>query len=183
MLSWIGGRKKYLYQTIDSTFKTRSLFWDSNLGWTVLTLTLCLDIQVYIQTKAQEDFSSLERVQFLNESFMVHEKDFKTIPQGSLVVLDDFSLKRSKTFDSKSEYLKIINYHLRHNKITLILIIHNMYNNHLFTEILLSPHLFLAYSNLGYYIIRYTPLLSHPPTPLDLWAFYSFSFSGKFYLV
>ena len=99
---------------------------------------------------------------------MVHEKDFKTIPQGSLVVLDDFSLKRSKTFDSKSEYLKIINYHLRHNKITLILIIHNMYNNHLFTEILLSPHLFLAYSNLGYYIIRYTPLLSHPPTPLDL---------------
>ncbi len=85
---------------------------------------------------------------------MVHEEDFKSIPQGSLVVLDDFSLKQSKTCDSKIEFLKVINYILRHHKITLILIIHNMYNNHLFTEILLSPHLFLAYSNLGYYIIR-----------------------------
>lgn len=109
---------------------------------------------MYIQTQDRDDFTSLTRVQFLNPEFTVHETEFKSLPQGSFVVLDDFSFKQAKKSDHKIEFLKVINYILRHHKITLVLIIHNLYNNNLFTDILLAPHIFLSYSNLGYYIIR-----------------------------
>lgn len=117
-----------------------------------------LDVPVYIQTQEPVDFAELNRVHFLNSEFNVHEDDFKLLPNGSFIVLDDFSFKNANKKESKIDFLKVVNYILRHRQITLVLIIHNMYNNNLFTDILLAPHIFLSYSNLGYYIIRYTLL-------------------------
>ncbi len=56
-------------------------------------------------------------------------------------------------------FLKVINYTLRHKKISLILIVHNLFNTNLSSSILMAPHIFLSYSNLGYQIIRYISAL------------------------
>lgn len=81
------------------------------------------------------------------------ERHFQTLPDNSMVFLDDFSLKNSSK-ESKTEFLKVINYYLRHHNITLFIIIHNLYNIGLQNEILLAPHIILAYTNLGYYILK-----------------------------
>lgn len=74
---------------------------------------------------------------------------------NSLVILDDYMFQnKNSTKYSKSDFLKVVNYYLRHKNITLFLVIHNLYNTGLLNEILLSPHIFVAYSNLGYIIIK-----------------------------
>jgi hypothetical protein len=116
------------------------------------------DIPIYIQSRDQQDFSSNTHpnITFLENTFSVTEENFKTISNNSIVFLDDFVLNKSNTNNkqNKFEFLNVVNYYLRHHNITLFLIIHNIYNNGLLNEILLAPHLFLAYSNLGYYIIK-----------------------------
>jgi len=116
---------------------------------------LFTDISVYVQTQEQSDFADLPNIQFLNSEFSIQEEHFKELSDHSFVVLDDFSFKStsSKTV-VKADFLRVINYYLRHHNIKLCLIIHNLFNNHLFTEILLAPHIFLSYTNLGYYVIR-----------------------------
>jgi len=102
----------------------------------------------------------VERISFLAVDFVVDEEHFNTFPENSLVVLDDFSFKVSNIKLAKLNFLKVNNYVLRHKKITLVLIIHNLFNNNLFNEILYSSqHLFLSYSNLGYMIMRYPCLV------------------------
>jgi hypothetical protein len=115
---------------------------------------LFLDIPVYVQTREPTDFSELPNINFLTTDFAVNETCCKSIPNNSVIILDDFAFKQSNSKHDKAEFLKIVNYTLRHHKITLILVIHNLYNTNLSTEILLAPHIFLAYSNLGYYIMR-----------------------------
>jgi exopolysaccharide biosynthesis predicted pyruvyltransferase EpsI len=92
----------------------------------------------------------------LNPNFDVSEQNFKDIPDHSIIFLDDFILHKTNTNmkQNKNEFLNVVNYTLRHRDITLFLIIHNIYSNGLLNEILLAPHLFLAFSNLGYTIIR-----------------------------
>ena len=114
--------------------------------------TLFLGISVYIQSKAQQDFSSLDNISFLEPDFTITPDNFKTIKSNSIVIFDDFSLNNQYK-QNKIDFLNVINYTLRHNNITLI--IHNLYNVGLMNEILLAPHIILAYSNLGYYIMRY----------------------------
>lgn len=106
-----------------------------------------------MQTREHADYTN--RVQFLTPEFCVDELNFSTLPNGSLVILDDFSFKKANDKQAKADFLKIVNYYLRHHEITLILIVHNLYNNSLLNEILLAPHLFLSYSNLGYYLMKY----------------------------
>jgi hypothetical protein len=121
----------------------------------IFILDIFLDISLYIQTREPSDFADLAHdVHFLKFDFTVDEHSFSTIPRKSLVILDDFSFLPKDKVKAKNRFLTIINYYLRHHDITLILVIHNMYNNNLFTDILLAPHIFLSYSNLGYYIIR-----------------------------
>jgi len=91
----------------------------------------------------------------LNSDFAVREDHFKELTNHSFVVLDDFSFQsNSSKTTAKADFLRVINYYLRHHDIKLCIIIHNLFNNYLFTEILLAPHIFLAYTNLGYYVIR-----------------------------
>ncbi len=110
---------------------------------------------VYIQTKEPSDYNGLGRINFLSDSFTVHEDHFKSYRPFSFIVLDDFSFKKANNKQEKIDFLKVVNYNLRHQNITLVLIIHNMYNTSLSNEIMLAPHLFLSYSNLGYNIMRY----------------------------
>lgn len=93
-------------------------------------------------------------MQFLDHSFSVHEDHFKQFTPNSFIVLDDFMFSKANSKQEKSDFLKVINFNLRHQKITLVLIIHNLYNTNLSNEILLAPYLFLSYSNLGYNILR-----------------------------
>lgn len=90
---------------------------------------------------------------FLDADFVVTEETFKVFPPESVVILDDFTFKSPNYKLAKSQFLKVINYTLRHHKITLILIIHNLFGNNLFNDIIYAPHLFLSYSNIGYLIM------------------------------
>jgi hypothetical protein len=117
--------------------------------------SLVLDITVYVQTAEPSDFQNVARISFLERDFTVDEENFSKFPENSLVVLDDFSFRVTNIKQAKLNFLKVSNYILRHRKITLVLIIHNLFNNHLFNEILYSgQHLFLSYSNLGHLILR-----------------------------
>lgn len=111
---------------------------------------------MYIQTQEPDDYAQCNHnIQFLDSSFTVHENNFVELPRHSLVILDDFSFAtHPKDKLTKVNFLRVINYVLRHSQITLVLVIHNLYSNNLFTDILLAPHLFLSYSNLGYMILR-----------------------------
>jgi hypothetical protein len=111
------------------------------------------DIPVYIQTEEKSDFADLTNIVFLSNEFQVQENYFKELNDHSLVVLDDFYFRGPKV-TCKPDFLRVVNYYLRHHNIKLCLIVHNLHNNNLFTEILLAPHIFLSYTNLGYYIIR-----------------------------
>lgn len=119
-------------------------------------MVLFSEIRIFIQSKDIEtdyqDFLT-KNVNFLDENFCINENSFKFIPSESLIILDDFSFA---TINSKEKlnFLKIVNYSLRHLKITLIIVIHNLYNIGLYQNILLAPHLFIAYSNLGSFILR-----------------------------
>lgn len=130
---------------------------------------------MHVQTRDQKDFPAEEfaNLHFLDSDFSIHPNFFQSLVPGSVVVLDDFSFQKSNK-QEKLDFLKVVNFHLRHGNITLILLIHNLYSNNLASEILLAPHLILAYSNLGYNIIRYKFniffhfLLPHPLKPLIL---------------
>jgi len=112
------------------------------------------EYEVFIQTREPRDFENLNRVHFLSDEFTVHENSFRQFQARSFIVLDDFSFKKANNKQEKADFMKVVNYNLRHQNITLVLIVHNMYNNNLTSEIMLAPHLFLAYSNLGYTIMR-----------------------------
>jgi hypothetical protein len=111
-------------------------------------------ISVYIQTAEPTDFQNLSEITFLPADFTVDEDNFSSIPENSLVVLDDFAFKLANSKQAKVNFLRVVNYILRHKKITLILIIHNLFSNNLSNDILCAHHVFLSYSNLGYLIMR-----------------------------
>jgi hypothetical protein len=114
------------------------------------------DVPTYIQTREPGDFTALSRVRFLDPDFSLEESYFQNLPAGSYVFLDDFSFKPNS---KKTDFMWVVNFVLRHKKFSLFLIIHNMYGNKLFTEITLCPHIFLAYSALGYYALRWVTFL------------------------
>jgi len=117
-------------------------------------LYIASGISVYIQTAEPTDFQNISKISFLPADFTVDENNFSTIPENSLVVLDDFAFKLANAKQAKVNFLKVVNYTLRHKKITLILIIHNLFSNNLSNDILCAHHVFLSYSNLGYLIMR-----------------------------
>jgi hypothetical protein len=113
-----------------------------------------LGIPTFVQTKEPADFHDLTHIQYLPPDFKVNEHQFATLPDHALVILDDFYFAQSNNKQEKLDFLGIVNYYLRHHNITLILIIHNIYSTNLSNDIFLAPHLFLAYSNLGFNLIR-----------------------------
>ena len=69
--------------------------------------------------------------------------DFHTLQTNSFVCIDDYVCIDSKT---RKEFLSIINYVLRHKKITLFIIMHSIYLSNHFSEMLICPHIFLTNS-------------------------------------
>jgi hypothetical protein len=84
----------------------------------------------------------------------VHENNFLNMPRKSVVILDDFTFRTANNKQSKLDFYKVVNYILRHHSITLILMVHNLYNTNLSNDILNASHLFLSYSNIGFQIMR-----------------------------
>jgi hypothetical protein len=113
-----------------------------------------LGISIFVQTKDPSDFSEINQINYLNLDFEISEKNFYNIPDNSLVIVDDFYFSQANNKQTKVDFRGVVNYYLRHHNITLLLIIHNLYNNNLLNDILLAPHIFLAYSNLGYTLLR-----------------------------
>ncbi len=91
---------------------------------------------MYVQTAEPTDFENVSRISFLPANFNIDEENFSSIPENSLVVLDDFSFKLANNKQEKINFLKVVNYILRHKKITLILVIHNLFGNNLANDIL-----------------------------------------------
>lgn len=133
-------------------------FWFIILYWFLFLkqcfVCTCIDISTFVQSRDPEEYSDVKSVQYLPDEFTVCEEWFKKIPPHSVVVLDDFSLRHTNKM-SKLNFLRVVNYNLRHFDITLFLLIHNLLNVGLFTEIMLSPHLIISYTNLGSFILRY----------------------------
>ena len=102
-----------------------------------------------MQTADPADFADVS-VNILDSNFCVQEDHFKNIPPESIVILDDFQLCTKK---NKPDFLRVLNVTLRHQKITLIMVIHNIFGNMLYNDILFAPHLFLACSNIGFFIL------------------------------
>ncbi len=100
---------------------------------------------MYVQTAEPTDFENVSRISFLPANFNIDEENFSSIPENSLVVLDDFSFKLANNKQEKINFLKVVNY--------LILVIHNLFSNNLSNDILCAHHVFLSYSNLGYLIM------------------------------
>lgn len=111
-----------------------------------------LDTQIFVQSGERSDFPD-PNINFLESSFIVDETHFNKIPPNSLVVLDDYTYYARQ--QPKIEFLKVINFTLRHKNICLFLVIHNIFHNSLFSDIIFAPHLFISYSNVGYSIMRY----------------------------
>ena len=109
---------------------------------------------MYIQTAGPTDFQNVSGISFLPANFTIDEDNFSSITENSLVVFDDFSFKLADNKQAKINFLKIVNYILRHKKLTLILVIHNLLSNNLSNDILSAHHVFLSYSNMGYLIMR-----------------------------
>jgi hypothetical protein len=65
----------------------------------------------------------------------------------------------AKNKQAEINFLKVVNYILRHKTITLILVIHNLFSNNLSNDILCAHHVFLSYSNLWYLIMRWYYIL------------------------
>ena len=76
------------------------------------------------------------------------------MPRKSVVILDDFTFRTANNKQSKLDFYKVVNYILQHHSITLILMVHNLYNTNLSNDILNASHLFLSYSNIGFQIMR-----------------------------
>ncbi len=101
---------------------------------------------MYVQTAEPTDFENVSRISFLPANFNIDEENFSSIPENSLVVLDDFSFKLANNKQEKINFLKVVNY--------LILVIHNLFSNNLSNDILCAHHVFLTFTNLGYLIMR-----------------------------
>jgi hypothetical protein len=119
-----------------------------------IVLIFLLDFNVYIQTKEPTEYPTSEKIHYLDNIFTISEENFLSLKNNSVVILDDFSFQTINK-QNKIDFLRVLNYTLRHRNITLFLIIHNLFSVGLFHEILTAPHIFIAYSNLGYYIIRF----------------------------
>jgi hypothetical protein len=117
-------------------------------------LFLFLGISIFVQTKDPEDFNDLPYIKYLEPSFKINDKEFADLPRNSFVIMDDFYFSTVNNKQEKLNFLGVVNYTLRHNGITLLLIIHNVFNTNLSSDIFLAPHLFMAYSNLGYSLLR-----------------------------
>lgn len=98
-------------------------------SFNVYKVLFLIDISIFIQTAEPNDFQNLSRVSFLNADFTVNATDFSTIPESSIVILDDFAFKIANNKQGKLNFLKVVNYILRHKNITLVLIIHNLFSN------------------------------------------------------
>jgi len=109
---------------------------------------------VYVQTAGPTDFQNVSGISFLPANFTIDEDNFSSITENSLVVLDNFSFELTNNKQAKINFLKVVNYILRHKTITLILVIHNLLSNNLSNDILCAHHVFLSYSNLRYLIMR-----------------------------
>jgi hypothetical protein len=103
---------------------------------------------VYVQTAGPTDFQNVSEISFLPANFTIDEDNFSSITENSLVVLDDFSFKLANNKQAEINFLKVVNYILRHKTITLILVIHNLFSNNLSNDILCAHDVFLSYSNL-----------------------------------
>ena len=114
---------------------------------------------LYVQTAEQTDFQNVSGISFLPANFTIDEDNFSCITENSLVVLDNFSFKLANNKQAKINFLKVVSYILWHKKITLILVIHNLFSNNLSNDILCAHHFFLSYSNLGYLIMRWYYIL------------------------
>jgi len=103
-----------------------------------------------VHTRDPSEFDN-HNVTFLPATFAMDEHHFTSALNGAFVFLDDYQTPKKH---QKPAFLSIVNYTLRHFKITLFLMVHNLHGTGLFTDILLSPHIFLAYSTLGYVVLR-----------------------------
>lgn len=125
-----------------------------------------------MRSRDDTDFNAVKhRIKLLEPGFLVNETYFSDIPTNSVVILDDFFLEKNQKLD----FLRVRDYHLRHRNITLLLLVHNIYNGNIQHELLGAPHILLAYTAMGEIVMRSDFFITTTATPL----FYVYLFCRK----
>ena len=75
----------------------------------------------------------------------------KKTKENALILLDDYHHSKK----SMDNFYKCINFELSHRHISLLINIHSIYKNYLFTSILTNTHLFLTYSTINTVVVRH----------------------------
>jgi len=97
---------------------------------------------IYVYTKEPNDYP--QPTKFLNQINFEHEHFVKRFASESVIIIDDFSWNPSP--EQRNHLARLINFTLRHKKISLILILHSLYNSRIYTEIKNCTNIFLTYS-------------------------------------
>ena len=87
------------------------------------------------------EFNEINDIEFPAEDFSSF--DLKNCPENTFICIDDYLMHASK---SRNEFQSIVNYVLRHKKITLLLVMHQVNLTKHYSELMVCPHIFLTYS-------------------------------------
>ena len=128
------------------------LIGNSGSGKSTFIKNLCdhisLNISIYYFNKNSNstDFALTTRPVIALQNLSFEETWINShIKCDSILIFDDFYLEKSAVND----FRRVVNYHCRHKRLTLFIIIHSIFKNNIFNEISLSSHLFLLKSNSG----------------------------------
>ena len=86
------------------------------------------------------------------ENPIAHLELFDSLPENSLVILDDYF--HNQKAEINENFASIIHYKLRHQKLTLICMIHTIFKSHIFSSFMLCNNFFFTYSKITKKILQ-----------------------------
>ena len=121
---------------------------ESGTGKTFFIKTLLEHLAegIHIQIFAQDLKEWAEYSNVSSENPVANLELFDRLPENSLVILDDYF--HNQKSEINENFSSIIHYKLRHQKLTLICMIHTIFKTHIFSSFMLSNNFFFTYSKI-----------------------------------
>ena len=114
-----------------------------------LMLHLSEGIHVQIFCQDLKEWAEYEGVSIENP--VAHLELIDKVPQNTIVILDDYF----HTQKDVENFSSIINYKLRHQKLTMICMIHTIFKTHIFSSFMLCNNFFFTYSKITKKILQH----------------------------
>ena len=107
--------------------------------------------ELILIVRDESEWSEYKRAQIIKVENPFENLDIiKKAKDDALILLDDYHHSKK----SMDNFYKCINFELSHRHISLLINIHSIYKNYLFTSILTNAHLFLTYCNINTVVVR-----------------------------